>query len=128
MRWPRRLALPFLDLPPPSPDLPLPFPALTFHCLALQFRGIPAHIVVPENTPRCKKDAIEGYGARLVLCGNDFGSREAMASQVAEQTGAVPVYPAVGETVMLLHPPPPLVGVSMRMERGCQQNGGLADG
>ena len=38
------------------------------------------------------------------------------------------VFLAVGEAVILLHPPPPLVGVSMRMERGCQQNGGLADG
>ena len=28
----------------------------------------------------------------------------------------------VHETVILLHPPPPVVGVSMWMERGCQQN------
>ena len=35
---------------------------------------------------------------------------------------------AVGETVSLLHPPLPLVGVSMGIERGCQHNGSLADG
>ena len=35
---------------------------------------------------------------------------------------------AVGETVTLLHPPLPLAGVSIRMERGCQQNDSLADG
>ena len=35
---------------------------------------------------------------------------------------------AVGETVILLHPPLPLVGVSIGMEGGCQQNGSLADG
>ena len=35
---------------------------------------------------------------------------------------------AVDKTVILLHPPLPLVGVSMRMERGCQQNDSLADG
>ena len=35
---------------------------------------------------------------------------------------------AVGETVILLPPPLPLVGVSMVMERGCQQNDSLADG
>ena len=34
----------------------------------------------------------------------------------------------VGETAILLHPPLHLVGVSIAMERGCQQNGGLADG
>ena len=35
---------------------------------------------------------------------------------------------AVGETVILLHPPLPLVGVSIGMERGCHQNDSLADG
>ena len=35
---------------------------------------------------------------------------------------------AVGETVILLHPPPPLVGVSVAMERERQQNDSLADG
>ena len=33
-----------------------------------------------------------------------------------------------GFHVSLLHPPRPLVGVSIRMERGCQQNDSLADG
>ena len=35
---------------------------------------------------------------------------------------------AVGETVNLLHPPLHLVGVSLMMRRGCQQNDSLADG
>ena len=35
---------------------------------------------------------------------------------------------AVDETVILLRPPLPLVGVSMQMERGCQHNDSLADG
>ena len=35
---------------------------------------------------------------------------------------------AGGETVILLHPPLPLVGVSTVMDRGCQQNDCLADG
>ena len=35
---------------------------------------------------------------------------------------------AVGETVILLHPIFPLVGVSIGMERGRQQNDSLADG
>ena len=30
---------------------------------------------------------------------------------------------AVGGTVTLLHPPFPLVGVSIETQRGCQQNG-----
>ena len=35
---------------------------------------------------------------------------------------------AIGETVILLHPPLPLVGVSIAMERERQQNDSLADG
>ena len=35
---------------------------------------------------------------------------------------------AVGETVILLQPPLPLVGVSMAMERERQQNDSLANG
>ena len=35
---------------------------------------------------------------------------------------------AVGETVILLHPPLPLVGVSIWTERGRQQRDSLADG
>ena len=35
---------------------------------------------------------------------------------------------AVGETVILLHPPLPLVGVSMETTRECQQNDSFADG
>ena len=35
---------------------------------------------------------------------------------------------AVGETVILLHAPLPLVGVSIGMKRGCHQNDSLADG
>ena len=35
---------------------------------------------------------------------------------------------AVGEAVILLHTPPPLVGFSIGMERGCRQNDSLANG
>ena len=35
---------------------------------------------------------------------------------------------AVGETVILLHPPLPQTGVSIGIERGCQQNDSLANG
>ena len=35
---------------------------------------------------------------------------------------------AVGETVILLHPPLPLVGVSIGMKMGCRQDDSLADG
>ena len=42
--------------------------------------------------------------------------------------GANGVGIAVGETVILLHPSLPLAGVSLGLERECQQNDSLADG
>ena len=45
----------------------------------------------------------------------------------AEMVGARPAC-AVDETVILLRPPLPLVGVSIGTERGCQRNDSLADG
>ena len=40
-----------------------------------------------------------------------------------------PPHPSrTGETVILLHPPLPLVGVSIVMETGCQQNDSLVRG
>ena len=32
--------------------------------LAAQLRGVPAHIVVPENTPACKIAAVKAYGGK----------------------------------------------------------------
>ena len=42
--------------------------------------------------------------------------------------GNVAAIAAVGETAILLHPPLPLVGVSIAMERERPQNDSLADG
>ena len=47
-------------------------------------------------------------------------------SRTGASTAAIDL--AVGEAVILLHPPPPLVGVSIWMERERQQNDSLADG
>ena len=44
------------------------------------------------------------------------------------QVGLPPVSIAIGETVILLTPPLPLVGVSIDMARECEQNDSLADG
>jgi threo-3-hydroxy-L-aspartate ammonia-lyase len=53
--------------------------------------GIPAHIVMPEETPRVKVDATRGHGAEVVLCAP--GERERVAAEVVEQTGGVLVPP-----------------------------------
>ena len=55
----------------------------------------------------------------------DLGLGEVECSCGDEECGAGI---AVGETVILLHPPPPLVGISIRTEKRCQQNDSIADG
>ena len=49
-------------------------------------------------------------------------------TQPATASAGIAAYIAVGETVILLHLPLPLVGVSAETMRQCQQNGSLADG
>jgi threonine dehydratase len=60
---------------------------------AAQLRGIPAHIVVPENAKRAKTDAIAGYGGRVIRCESTLAAREATLAQVVEETGASIVHP-----------------------------------
>jgi threonine dehydratase len=61
--------------------------------LAAQLRGIPAHIVMPENAPRAKRVAVESYGGRIVLCAPTLDSRESTAARVQSETGAILVHP-----------------------------------
>ncbi|MGY4650927.1 threonine ammonia-lyase [Mycobacterium sp. URHB0021] len=53
--------------------------------------GVPAHIVMPEETPQVKVEATRGHGAEVVLCA--AGQREKVAAEVVEQTGGVLVPP-----------------------------------
>jgi threonine dehydratase len=53
--------------------------------------GIPAHIVMPKETPTVKVDATRNHGAEVVLC--EAGQRERVAAEVVEETGGVLVPP-----------------------------------
>ncbi|MBO0676066.1 threonine/serine dehydratase [Mycolicibacterium sp. S2-37] len=53
--------------------------------------GVPAHIVMPEETPNVKVAATRRHGAEVVLCA--AGQREAVATEVVERTGGVLVPP-----------------------------------
>lgn len=53
--------------------------------------GIPAHIVMPEETPAIKVAATRDHGAEVVLCG--AGQREKVAAEVVERTGGVLIPP-----------------------------------
>jgi threonine dehydratase len=61
--------------------------------LAARWRGIKAHVVMPENALRVKKEAAAGYGAEIVFCKPTLEAREKCLSDVIERTGAVFVPP-----------------------------------
>lgn len=61
--------------------------------LAARVRGIPAHIVMPRTAPAVKKEAVIGYGGRVVECEPTPAARQQMADRVAAETGAVLIPP-----------------------------------
>lgn len=61
--------------------------------LAARMRGIPAHIVMPENAPEIKKKAVAGYGAHITFCEPTLAARESTLREVAQQTGATEIHP-----------------------------------
>lgn len=61
--------------------------------LAASWRGVQAHIVMPENSPRVKKEAVSGYGADIHFCKPTLKAREQMLEEVVGRTGAVFVHP-----------------------------------
>lgn len=61
--------------------------------LAAGIRGIPAYIVMPENTPSVKKRAVESYGARITYCPSTLKDREETLAAVIRDTGACLVHP-----------------------------------
>ena len=68
--------------------------------LAARLRGIPAYIVMPDNAPQVKKDAVAGYGGQISFCAPTLEAREATLRQVYERTGANVVHPYNDERVI----------------------------
>jgi len=67
---------------------------------AAQWRGIAAWIVMPENAPAIKREAVEAYGGRIRLCAATLRAREETARQLAEETGASLIHPYDDERVI----------------------------
>lgn len=61
--------------------------------LAAKLRGIPAYIVMPDNAPEVKKNAVVHYGGQITFCSPTLEARESTLAQVVQQTGAVPIHP-----------------------------------
>lgn len=68
--------------------------------LAAKSLGIPAYVVVPENAPKSKIEAMLGYGAQLTYCEPVLEARDREAQRIAEQTGAHFIHPSNDEDVI----------------------------
>ena len=67
------------------------------HALCLSYaagqRGIPITVVMPHTAPQAKKDAVLGYGGKIVECEPSTSSREAVFADVVAASGADFVHP-----------------------------------
>ena len=58
-----------------------------------QKRGIPSYIVMPNNVPDVKLDAVKGYEANITLCEPTLDARKSTLDEIADKTGARVVHP-----------------------------------
>jgi threonine dehydratase len=61
--------------------------------LAARMNGIKASIVMPENAPAVKKNAVAGYGAEITFCKPTLQAREKATLLIMEKTGATLIHP-----------------------------------
>ena len=68
--------------------------------LAAKRRGIPACVVMPENASAFKKQAVAGYGAKIIYCAPTMQARETVLANYMAETGAALVHPYNDPVVM----------------------------
>jgi len=62
--------------------------------LSAQSLGIPAHIVMPENAPQVKKDAVRGYGGKVTEVYPTIEERQAAADRIQAELGSAFLHPS----------------------------------
>ena len=55
--------------------------------------GIKAYIVMPENAPKVKIDAVKNYGGEITFCKPTLETRETTLKSIIDKTGAVEIHP-----------------------------------
>lgn len=61
--------------------------------LAAKLLGTKAYIVMPDNSPKVKINAVNGYGAKIFFCEPTLNAREEKMNEVISQTGANFIHP-----------------------------------
>jgi len=68
--------------------------------IAAALRGVPATIVMPDDSPKTKLEATRAYGANIVMYDRQREDREAISRRIAEETGATFIHPYDHEWTM----------------------------
>lgn len=68
--------------------------------LAAKQLGVNAYIVMPENAPQVKKDAVKGYQGIIIECESTPIAREKMAEKVRLEKGATFIHPSNDDNVI----------------------------
>lgn len=61
--------------------------------LAARLQGMTAYVVMPENAPEVKRQAVIGYGGKVIPCVPTLEARESTCAQVQSETNATLVHP-----------------------------------
>jgi len=61
--------------------------------LAARMNGVKPFIVMPENAPVVKKNAVAGYGAEITFCKPTLQAREETCMNIMEREGATLIHP-----------------------------------
>lgn len=61
--------------------------------LAAKMAGCKAYVVMPENAPKVKKEAVKSYGAEITFCASTLQAREQALNEVVKNTGATFIHP-----------------------------------
>ena len=68
--------------------------------LAARIAGTRAYIVMPENAPKVKIQAVEAYGAEIIFCESTLDARESTVEEVIRKTNAKFIHPYNDERII----------------------------
>ena len=60
---------------------------------AARVRGVPAYIVMPDNSPQAKRAGVARYGGEITYCEATLAARESAARELVAATGATLIHP-----------------------------------
>ncbi len=61
--------------------------------LAAKMHGIKAHIVMPNNAPKVKSEAVAGYGAKISFCEPTLAARQSMVAELITENDYTEIHP-----------------------------------